>query len=59
MDTASLVIQKTLEIVAKSRAAREHADRQRRETYSRLQFGPSLEHYLEKPGQQLKLKLDS
>lgn len=59
MDTASLVIQKSLEMVAKSRAAREHAERQRRETYARLQFGPSLEHYLEKPGQQLKLRLDS
>jgi hypothetical protein len=59
MDSANLVIQKTLEIVAKSRAAREHAERQRKETYSRLQFGPSLEHYLEKPGQQLKLRLDS
>lgn len=59
MDTASLVIQKSLEMVAKSRAAREHADRQRKETYSRLQFGPSLDHYLEKPGQQLKLRLDS
>jgi hypothetical protein len=59
MDSTNLVIQKTLEIVAKSRAAREHADRQRKETYSRLQFGPSLEHYLEKPGQQLKLRLDS
>jgi hypothetical protein len=59
MDTASLVIQKSLEMVAKSRAAREHAERQRKETYSRLQFGPSLEHYLEKPGQQLKLRLDS
>jgi hypothetical protein len=59
MDTASLVIQKSLEMVAKSRAAREHAELQRKETYSCLQFGPSLEHYLEKPGQQLKLRLDS
>jgi hypothetical protein len=59
MHSANLVIQKTLEIVAKSRAAREHAERQRQETYSRLKFGPSLEHYLEKPGQQLTLRLDS
>jgi hypothetical protein len=59
MESANLVIQRTLEIVAKSRAAREHAERQRKEIYSRLQFGPSLEHYLEKPGQQLKLRLDS
>ena len=59
MDSTNLVIQKTLEIVAKSRAAREHAERQRKETYSRLQFGRSLEHYLEKPGQQLNLRLDS
>jgi hypothetical protein len=59
MPHAERVIEQTLALVAKSKANRERYERERRETFSRIQIGRDLGTYLIKPGQQLSLKLDS
>ncbi len=53
------VINQTLELVAQSRARRERYERERKAVYSRIQIGKDLQDYLNKPGQQLLLKLNS
>lgn len=53
------VISQTMELVAQSRAQRERYERERKAVYSRIQIGKDLQDYLNKPGQQLLLKLNS
>lgn len=59
MQTTDHVIEQTLALVAQSRANRERYAQERKATFSRIQVGKDLQDYLNKPGQQLLLKLNS
>jgi hypothetical protein len=59
MTNAELVIERALAVVAKSRASRERDELRRREVFSRIQIGRTLDAYQFKRGEQLTLKLDS
>ncbi|PZM12838.1 hypothetical protein [Rhizobium tubonense] len=59
MTNAEVVIERALAVVAKSRASRERDEQRRKEVFSRIQVGRTLEAYQVKRGEQLSLKLDS
>jgi hypothetical protein len=59
MTNAELVIERALAVVAKSRASRERDEQRRREVFSRIQIGRTLDAYQFKRCEQLTLKLDS
>jgi hypothetical protein len=59
MTSAEVVIERALAVVAKSRASRERDEQRRKDIFSRIQIGRSLDAYRFKRGEQLTLKLDS
>jgi hypothetical protein len=59
MTSAEVVIERALAVVAKSRAARERDEQRRKEIFSRIQVGRTLDEYRFKAGEQLTLRLDS
>ncbi|MGO4564227.1 hypothetical protein AB4Z52_04030 [Rhizobium sp. 2YAF20] len=59
MTNAEVVIERALAVVARSRAARERDEQRRKEIFSRIQIGRTLDAYRVKRPVQLSLKLDS
>lgn len=60
MSRAELVVERTMAVLAQSRALRERSEQQRRETFSRIQIASAKKPYaLTKPGRQLSLQLEN
>jgi hypothetical protein len=59
MTNAEVVIERALAVVAKSRASRERDEQRRKDVFSRIHIGRTLDAYQFKRGEQLTLKLDS
>jgi len=61
MSRAELVVERTMAVLAQSRALRERSEQQRRETFSRIQIASAKKkpYALTKPGRQLSLQLEN